>query len=183
MRSLQAANRRGAPSPLLLGRVRARCPRPPRRSQGDHALDVLGTVPRALPGGRPRSERVVYVGGDRCSPQPARLPASICASIWCAALGCRGGQHVARRMVCAAPRWRTGPVRRDPGAIQRDADADLRAVLRWVEATSTGSLNVDELGGGRAMTTPRSPSLQSSRPGRRRCSDPPPERRRGPSGC
>ena len=121
VRSLRAAHRRGA-------RIATFC-------SGAFVLAATGLlagrkatthwtysddVPRALPGGRARPERAVrrrrpavHLGRYGCRHRPVSPSGA-------QRLGCRGGQH--RRQADgrgAAPRWRTGAVRRGPGADQR----------------------------------------------------------------
>ena len=116
---------------------------------------------------------VLYVGGDRLFTSAGTAAGiDLCLHLVRSDRGAEVANAVARRMVV--------PPHRDGGQAQfvevpvpssDDADADLRAVLRWVEG------NLDR-GPQRGRARPaggddargRSPAASSSRPGRHRCS-------------
>ena len=98
---------------------------------------------------------VLYVGGDRLFTSAGTAAGiDLCLHLVRSDWGAEVANIVARRMV-VAPHHDGGQAQfvEIPVPTSDDADADLRAVLRWVEGNLDRELNVDELARRAAMTT------------------------------
>jgi transcriptional regulator GlxA family with amidase domain len=98
---------------------------------------------------------VLYVGGDRLFTSAGTAAGiDLCLHLVRSDWGAEVANVVARRMV-VAPHRDGGQAQfvEVPVPTSDDADADLRAVLRWVEGNLDRDLNVDELARRAAMTT------------------------------
>jgi transcriptional regulator GlxA family with amidase domain len=98
---------------------------------------------------------VLYVGGDRLFTSAGTAAGiDLCLHLVRSDWGAEVANIVARRMV-VAPHRDGGQAQfvEIPVPSSDDADADLRAVLRWVEGNLDRELNVDELARRAAMTT------------------------------
>ena len=98
---------------------------------------------------------VLYVGGDGLFTSAGTAAGiDLCLHLVRTDWGAEVANIVARRMV-VAPHRDGGQAQfvEVPVPSSDDADADLRAVLRWVEGNLDRELNVDELARRAAMTT------------------------------
>jgi transcriptional regulator GlxA family with amidase domain len=155
IRALRDANRRGAriatfcsgafvlAATGLLGGRRA-------TTHWTHADDFRSRFPEVV-----LDPDVLYVGGDRLYTSAGTAAGiDLCLHLVRSDWGAEVANVVARRMV-VAPHRDGGQAQfvEVPVPTSDDADADLRAVLRWVEGNLDRDLNVDELARRAAMTT------------------------------